>query len=371
MALGGTKGIFRERGQATIAALLERGEQASCIELSEVNQLAAALDLDDSAVEDLYEEIYQRGIELSDDCAREEAEEARYVNEALAVTTTDALQLFMNEVGRYRLLTAPEEVELAKRIENGDREAKDTMINSNLRLVVSIARRYRGQQLALLDLIQEGILGLIRAAEKFDWRRDLKFSTYATWWIRQAIERGIANKARTIRMPVHVIQRERKIVRAERELAVRLGRQPTPEEIAEEARLPLRQVHEVDGAARAVTSLDRPVGSDEETRFGDLFESDEPQPEEIVDVSLRREALHQAVAELPEREREVVKLRYGIEGDEPKTIDEVVRRLGISRERVRRIEADALGRLARTREISAYETSPGAAARRFSTTRRR
>jgi RNA polymerase primary sigma factor len=239
------------------------------------------------------------------------------------------------------------------------------MINSNLRLVVSIARRYQGNQLALLDLIQEGILGLIRAAEKFDWRRDLKFSTYATWWIRQAIERGIANKARTIRMPVHVIQRERKIFRAERELAMRLGRQPSPEEIALEARLPLHQVEEVNAAARAVASLDRPIGSDQETPLGDLFESDQPPTEELVDVSLRREALHQAVAELPEREREVVKLRYGIQGDDPNTIDEVVRRLGISRERVRKIEADALARLARTREISAYETSPGAARRRF------
>jgi RNA polymerase primary sigma factor len=371
MALGKTQGMPRERRQAMISALLERGEREGCIELSEVNQLASALGFDDAAVEDLYQEIYEFGIELSDDCAREGAEEARYVNEALAVTTTDTLQLFMNEVGRYRLLTAAEEIELAKRIENGDRQAKDTMINSNLRLVVSIARRYQGHDLALLDLIQEGILGLIRAAEKFDWRRELKFSTYATWWIRQAIERGIANKARTIRMPVHVIQRERKIVRAERELAVQLGRQPTPEEIAAEARLPLHQVHEVHRAARAVTSLDRPVGADEETRLGDLFESDQPQPEEIVDVSLRRDALHQAVAELPEREREVVKLRYGIEGDKPSTIDEVVRRLGISRERVRRIEADALGRLARTREISAYETSPGAAMRRITTSRRR
>jgi RNA polymerase primary sigma factor len=371
MALGQKEGMLREGVRREIAVLLERGGEEGCIELSEVNQLAVALGLDHAAVEDLYEAIYERGIDLSDDCAREGAEEVRYVNDALAVTTTDALQLFMNEVGRYRLLSAREEVELAKRIENGDRKAKDRMINSNLRLVVSIARRYQGHQLGLLDLIQEGILGLIRAAEKFDWRRDLKFSTYATWWIRQAIERGIANKARTIRMPVHVIQRERKIVRAEQQLAARLGRQPTPEEVAAEARLPLRQVHEIHGAARTVASLDKPVGGDEDASLGDLFESDQPQPEEIVDVSLRRDALHQAVSELPEREREVVKLRYGIQGGEPKTIDEVVRRLGISRERVRRIESDALSRLARTREISAFETSPGAAARRFSTTRRR
>jgi RNA polymerase primary sigma factor len=371
MALGRTQGALEATAQSLIAAMLEAGESEGCIELSAVNQLAVALGLGDSEVEDLYEEIHQRGIELSDDCAREDPEEAHYVNDALAVTTTDALQLFMNEVGRYRLLTAREEAELAKRIESGDREAKDTMVNSNLRLVVSIARRYQGNQLALLDLIQEGILGLIRAAEKFDWRRDLKFSTYATWWIRQAIERGIANKARTIRMPVHVLQRERKVVRAERELSAQLGRQPTVEEIAEEARLPLRQVKEVQTAARSVTSLDRPIGDEDDTRFGDLFESDDPRPEEVVDVSLREEALHQAVSELPERERMVVKLRYGIGGDDPNTIDEVVRRLGISRERVRKIESDALSRLARTREISAYETSPGAAQRRLSATRRR
>jgi RNA polymerase primary sigma factor len=365
MPLGQTDRMVAERVGEQISALIARGEREGCLELSEVNQVIAGLDLSESDVQDLYDDIERHGIELSDDCARDGAEEAGYVNDDLATTTTDALQLFMNEVGRYRLLRAEEEVELAKRIESGDREAKDRMINSNLRLVVSIARRYQGNQLALLDLIQEGILGLIRAAEKFDWRRDLKFSTYATWWIRQAIERGIANKARTIRMPVHVIQRERKIVRAERELAVRLGRQPTPDEVAEEVRLPLRQVEEVNSAARTVASLDRPVGAEEEMPLGDLFESDQPPTEELVDVSLRREALHQAVADLPEREREVVKLRYGIHGDDPNTIDEVVRRLGISRERVRKIESDALARLARTREISAYETSPGAARRRF------
>jgi RNA polymerase primary sigma factor len=334
-----------------IEALLAHAED-DCLELSEVSQVTVALDLDEEEVEALYHRIQDAGIKLSDDCAREGATEGHYVNSELAATTTDALQLFMNEISRHKLLTREEEVELAKEIENGDASARERMINSNLRLVVSIAKRYQGHQLALLDLIQEGILGLIRATEKFDWRRDFKFSTYATWWIRQAIERGIANKARTIRMPVHVLQRERKIGRAERDLAIRLGRQPTTEEIAAEARLPLKQVVEVRGAARCVTSLDRPIGGEEEDRpYGDMFESDQPPPDELVDVSLRREALHQAIAELPDREREVVRLRYGLDTGEPRTIDEVVRRLGISRDRVRRIEADALARLSRTREV--------------------
>jgi RNA polymerase primary sigma factor len=338
---------------AQIAALIERGKSSGCLELSEINQLIGGLELDEDDVETLFEEVGAHGIELSDDCAREGVEQARYVNDELANVTTDTLQLFMNEVGRYPLLTAREEMELAKRIEKDDREAKDRMINSNLRLVVSIAKKYQASELSLLDLIQEGILGLIRAAEKFDWRRELKFSTYATWWIRQAIERGIANKARMIRMPVHVIQRERRISRAERDLALRLGRQTTEEEVIEAVKLPPKQVREVRDAARTVASLDRPVGEQEDVSLGDLFESDEPQPEELVEVSLRKEALRQAVADLPDREREVVKLRYGIGDGEPKTIDEVVRRLGISRERVRRIEAEALGRLARMREMRA------------------
>src|SRR5213083_1720296 len=199
--------------QEPVAALIAEGERQGCLNLSRFNEFVAEHELEDDDVRALYDQLDERGIEVSDDCGRE-TEQSTYVNGDLAVATTDALQLFLNEAGRWPLLTAAEEVELAKKVERGDREAKDRMINSNLRLVVSIARRYQGNQLALLDLIQEGFLGLIRAAEKFDWRRDLKFSTYATWWIRQAIERGIANKARTIRMPVHVIQRERKILRA-------------------------------------------------------------------------------------------------------------------------------------------------------------
>jgi RNA polymerase primary sigma factor len=335
-----------------MAALVREGEQSGCVELSEIDELVQALELEEDEVETLLDQLESRGVEVSDDCGRQAGREyTTYQNGELAAATTSSLQLFFNEVGRHPLLTASEEVELAKRIERGDRRAKDRMINSNLRLVVSLAKKYQNQGLSLLDLIQEGILGLIRATEKFDWRRGYKFSTYATWWIRQAIERGVANKARTIRMPVHVIQRERKIARAERELTATLERQPTDEEIAQAARLPERQVRGVREAARTVTSLDRPVGQGEETTLGELFESEQPSPDEEVEVSLREEALRRAVAELPDPERRVVKLRYGINGNDPKPLQEVSRELGISNDQVRRLEQEALGRLAHRREL--------------------
>jgi RNA polymerase primary sigma factor len=280
----------------------------------------------------------------------------RYANEDLAAATTDALQLFLKEVRRYPLLTAAEEVDLAKRIERGDNDAKHRMINSNLRLVVSIARKYQGHELTLLDLIQEGILGLIRATEKFDWRRGYKFSTYATWWIRQAVERGLANGSRMIRLPVYVVDRERRIARTERALAAKLGRHPTDEETAREARLPLRQVSEVRAVARTVTSLDKPIGED--TPFGELLVSDATQPAEEVEVSLREEALRTALADLPRDERQVIELRYGIARDDrPQTLEQVVQRLGISRNKVRRLEAEGLSRLAGRREIAALSES--------------
>ena len=339
-----------------IQELIERGEEAGCLNLSEVAELTRALELEPEEVESVYELIHGRGIELSDDCARQGGGDGSYENGELATQTTDALQLFLNEVSRHRLLTAEDEVSLAKRIERGDQEAKERMINSNLRLVVSLAKKYHATELSLLDLIQEGILGLIRAVEKFDWRRGYKFSTYATWWIRQAIERGIANKARTIRMPVHVLQRERKLARAERELAYELGRPATDAEIAERAKVPLKQVNEVRDAARVLTSLDRPVGEEEETTLGQLFESDDPDVSEVVELSLREDAVRRAVSELPDLERSVVKLRYGLNGDpDPKSIEEVVRQLGMPRDHVKRVESQALERLSHMRELEALE----------------
>ena len=341
-----------------IEALLAHGEEDGCIELSEVDELAQAIELEDEDVQAVYEEIERRGIDLRDDCGRSEAPAATYVNGDLAHATTDALQLFLNEIGRYPLLTAKEEVELAKRVERGDREAKERMINSNLRLVVSIAKRYQGHGLSLLDLIQEGIIGLIRAVEKFDWRRGYKFSTYATWWIRQAVQRGVANKAREIRIPVHIVEREQKIARAERELTTRLGRAPEDAEIAKAAKLPLRQVREVREAARAVTSLDRPVGEEGGASLGELTAGESAGPEEEVTVSLAEDTLRRAVSELPQRERDVLKLRYGLNGDvEPASLEEIGRRLGLTRERVRQIEAAALERLAVQREIEALRSA--------------
>jgi RNA polymerase primary sigma factor len=340
-----------------LETLLARGEDEGCVNLSQLNELVAAEELDDDEVGRLYEQLEERGIDVSDDCGREQAE-STYVNGDLAVATTDALQLFLNEAGRWPLLTKEEEVELAKRIERGDAEAKERMINSNLRLVVSIAKRYQGHGLSLLDLIQEGIIGLIRAVEKFDWRKGFKFSTYATWWIRQAVQRGVANKSRTIRIPVHIVDREQKIARAERTLAPKLGRQPTEEEIAKQAKLPLKQLREVRQAARAITSLDRPVGAENDAALGDLMASDQAEPEEELTVSLEQEVLRRAVAELPEREQEVVKRRYGLNGDrDPASLEAIGRELGLTRERVRQIEASALEQLAVNREIEALKVA--------------
>jgi RNA polymerase primary sigma factor len=333
-----------------LASLIARGTETLCINLSELEEQVEALSDEETAA--VYEQIDAAGIELTDDCGRVGVGQTNFKPDDLAGTTTDALQLFLNELRHFPLLSKEEEIELSKRIEQGDLEAKERMINSNLRLVVSIAKKYQGQDLSLLDLIQEGIFGLIRAAEKFDHRKGFKFSTYATFWIRQAIQRGLANKGRTIRIPVHIGQRERKVARAERDLATRLGRDPTDEEIAKEADVPFEQIEEVRAAARTVTSLDRPVGEDGGASFGDLLPSDADLEEEIH-VSLAQDTLRKTVADLPEPERNVIRLRYGIDGDDPKPLRETGRRLGLSAERVRQLESKALKHLSERREIDA------------------
>ena len=341
-----------------VRAIIERGEQQGCLDLSALNEALNELDLGDDEIDGLYRELDERGIDLTDDCGREEVSDSTYVNGDLATATTDALQLFLNEAAKYPLLTAAEEVELAKLIERGDKAAKERMINSNLRLVVSIAKKYQGHGLSLLDLIQEGIIGLIRAVEKFDWRRGFKFSTYATWWIRQAVQRGVANKSRTIRLPVHIVEREQRMARAERELTLKLERAPTDEELAKAAKLPVKQVREVRKAARAVTSLDRPIGEGGDSTFGDLVAGDAPEVEEELHVSLQQEALRKALGHLPERERNVLKLRYGLNGDvDPQSLEQIGKRLGLTRERVRQLEAQALERLAVQREIEALRAA--------------
>ncbi len=342
-----------------LRALMEHGEEHGCINLSAFHEVVQELDLGEEEVSALYERMDEHAIELSDDCGLPDVEATHYGNTEIAAMTTDSLQLFLNEAGRYPLLTAAEEVELAKLIERGDKQAKDRMVNSNLRLVVSIAKKYQGHGISLLDLIQEGIIGLIRAVEKFDWRRGYKFSTYATWWIRQAVQRGVANKSRTIRIPVHIVEREQKIARAERELILKLERAPTDDEIAKATQLSVKHVRETRSAARTVASLDKPVGDEGDTAFGDLVAREEGGVEEEVVVGLAEDALHRAVATLPEREQDVIKRRYGLDGDEdPKSLEQIGRELGITRERVRQIETQALQRLAQQREVASL--SPAA-----------
>jgi RNA polymerase primary sigma factor len=259
---------------------------------------------------------------------------------------TDALQLFLKDIGKIGLLTAAREVELAKRIETGDMRAKEQMIEANLRLVVSIAKRYRNQGLPFLDLIQEGTIGLVRAVEKFDWRRGYKFSTYATWWISQALTRSIADKGRTIRMPVHIVDKHHKIVRTERRLRSELHRDPTTLEIALDLDLPCDQVEHIMRSAQAPISLERPVGEDDEAEFGQLLrDENSPLPDEVADRTLRNEHLHRVLAALTHRERRILELRFGLSGEIPRTLDEVGQAFNVTRERIRQIENQSLKKL--------------------------
>jgi RNA polymerase primary sigma factor len=331
--------------------VVEKHSQEGCVDLSEVQDVANSLNLKEDDIQELLGQIETRGLEVADDCGRE-AESTRYSNGSLSGITADTLGLFLREIGRYPLLTKDEEVELAKRIEHGDPEAREKMINSNLRLVVSVAKRYQGQ-LPLLDLIQEGILGLMRATEKFDWRRGFKFSTYATWWIRQAVGRAVQTQARTIRVPVHQVEREWKVSRAESQLSEKLGRPPTDEELAHAAEITMRQLEDLRKSARIVASLDEPVTSESETTLGDLRARQSPGFEDEIHVSLAEESLHRAVSSLPELEQKVIRLRFGLDGEDPMTLQQVGDRLNLSREGVRQVESRALSALALDREVEA------------------
>ena len=343
-----------------IQGLLENAESTGSVRQPDLADLIEVHQLDALETDALFNELERRGIEVVvEEPEREkEKEPPPPPLQTSYETTTDALQLFLREAGRHALLTAPQEVELAKRIERGDMGAKTHMIQSNLRLVVSIAKNYRNQGLPFLDLIQEGTLGLIRAVEKFDWRRGYKFSTYATWWIRQAVQRGVANKSRTIRIPVHIVEREQKIARAERELTLQLERPPTDDEVAKKAGLNLKHVREVRHAARTVASLDKPVGSESDTAFGELVAHEAGDVEEEVVLGLSEQTLRRAIEGLPDREKQVIKLRYGMDGDpDPKSLEQIGREMGITRERVRQIELQALQRLAGQREIAALSSA--------------
>ena len=335
-------------------ALLETAEERGYVEPTELEAFALEHDLADDDVEAFARELEAMGVELGPrqegDAVPAKAAKLNLEPDEVA-GAADSLQLFLADVGKHKLLTAAEEVTLAKRIERGDPVAKRRMIESNLRLVVSIAKGYRGLGVPFLDLIQEGTLGLNRAVEKFDWRRGYKFSTYATWWIRQSVQRAVANHARTIRVPVHVVERQQKLGRAARRLEVELGREATKEELAEATGLPLQHIDEALGAAHASISLNQTVGADDEGELGDLFADREAaDPFDEAEESLRRQGIRRALDALPERERRILELRFGFEG-EPWTLEAIGNELELTRERVRQLESQALARLSALREL--------------------
>ena len=333
--------------------LVEAAEERGHVEPTELEAFALEHELEEADVEQLTRELEAIGLEVGEPVAEEVAKpEPKAPAPSAMVGSADSLQLFLADVGRHKLLTASEEVTLAKAIERGDGLAKRRMIESNLRLVVSIAKGYRGLGVPFLDLIQEGTLGLNRAVEKFDWRRGFKFSTYATWWIRQSVQRAVANHARTIRVPVHVVERQQKLSRAARRLEVELGREATKEELAEATGLPMQHVDEALGAAQASVSLNQTVGADDEGELGDLFADREAaDPFDEAEESLRRQGVRKALDALPERERRILELRFGFEG-EPWTLEAIGHELDLTRERVRQLEAQALARLSALRELS-------------------
>jgi RNA polymerase primary sigma factor len=336
-------------------SLVENAEERGFVEPAELEAFALEHDLADDEVDLLAVELQTIGLEIgrpAEESPKGKEPEPQLNLEASETQGAgDSLQLFLADVGRHKLLTAHEEVVLAKAIERGDERAKRRMIESNLRLVVSIAKGYRGLGVPFLDLIQEGTLGLNRAVEKFDWRRGFKFSTYATWWIRQSVQRAVANHARTIRVPVHVVERQQKLSRAARRLEVELGREATKEELAEATGLPIQHVDEALGAAQASVSLNQTVGSDDEGELGDLFaDRDAADPFDEAEESLRRQGVRKALDALPERERRILELRFGFEG-EPWTLEAIGHELDLTRERVRQLEGQALARLAALRDM--------------------
>ena len=325
---------------------MDEVEELGAVDEATLEAFAVANEIEDEELSALRSELEENGVEIVPVEIEDEAPAPR-VHAAHEISgTTDSLTLFMNDAGRYPLLTAADEVALAKRIERGDRAAKELMINSNLRLVVSIAKRYQGSGMALGDLIQEGVIGLNRAVEKFDWRRGFKFSTYATWWIRQACQRAVSNQSATIRVPTHVHERRVKLARARQRLQASGVHEPTAEELAKATGLELNYVEEALGAVEANVSLNQAIGSDGDAEFGDLFADETAaDPMEEAADAYRRQSVRNAMGRLPDRERRVLELRFGFEG-ESTSLEHIGRELGMSRERVRQVERDALARLA-------------------------
>ena len=340
-AVEGSKSVSELLETDDAKALLEAGRENGQLSADEIAVALDELDLDAGQIDDFYHALEELHIEIVAGAEEEPelAEEPREVS-------TDALQLFLKDIGKVDLLTAAQEVELAKRIERGDHAAKQEMVEANLRLVVSIAKKYRNQGLPFLDLIQEGTIGLVRAAEKFDYRKGFKFSTYATWWIRQAVARALADKARTIRMPVHVVEKLNKIVRSERKLRAELGREPTAAEIGRELDLSAEEVEHIRRSAQTPVSLEKPVGDEDESEFGHFITDENlPLPDEEAEITLRKETLRKILGTLSSRERQVLELRYGLDGQHPRTLDEVGRTFNVTRERIRQIENQSLKKL--------------------------
>jgi RNA polymerase primary sigma factor len=341
-----------------VKGLITRGQRVGVLTYAEIATATGELSLDETDVEELRGLIERAEIELVEEIdpaiaaslnierAPEKPVRRKAPLDLKPDMTTDSLQLFLKDIGKTRLLTAQEEVDLAKRIWRGDTDAKQKMVESNLRLVVSIAKNYRNQGLPFLDLIQEGALGLVRAAEKFDYRKGFKFSTYATWWIRQAVARALADKARTIRMPVHIVEKLNRIGRAERKLVTALGREPTAEEIAEVTGIEPEEVESIKRSAQAPISLEKPVGNEEQSEFGESIADEQAEsPYERAVEILTKEALREALEYLGYRERRVLELRYGLGGEHPCTLDEVGRTFNVTRERIRQIENQSLKKL--------------------------
>ena len=328
--------------------MLDDAERRGFIDAGELESIVEAHELGEDELGELTAALEERDVEVRATHAETVVIDESGRDGAELPASADSLQLFLSELGRHPLLTAAEEVALAKRVERGDAAAKERMINCNLRLVVSIAKRYRGHSVPFLDLIQEGAIGLNRAVEKFDYRKGFKFSTYATWWIRQAVQRAIAGQSRTIRVPTHVHERRQKLSRAARRLEVQLGRAATHEELAEATGLPLQHVDEALSVVEARMSLNQPVGDDGGGEYGDLLADEHSEdPGELAEQSLREQAVRLALKTLPERERRVLELRFGFD-DEPRSLDAIAREVGLTRERVRQLESKALGALAET-----------------------
>jgi RNA polymerase primary sigma factor len=328
-----------------VQALIEEGRELGAIPITRVAEVIEATDLTEEQQEALLQALSELNIEVLIDAGGAQRPDER-LDLSVRTASSDSVRMYLREIGRVSLLTAAEEVSLARRIERNDQEAKRQLIEANLRLVVSVAKRYVGRGLSFLDLIQEGNLGLIRAVEKFDYRRGYKFSTYATWWIRQAVTRAIADQARTIRVPVHMVETINRLSRVQRQLVQDLGREPTIAELAEELEMTEERVRDIQKVAQEPVSLETPVGEEDDSELGDLIEDDAVvSPPDAVDDLLKREELGEVLDSLSHRERKVIELRFGLRGEEPRTLEEIGRRFGVTRERIRQIESKTLAKL--------------------------